>query len=144
MSPILLCRPTASEADVGSMAVEVEPSHQYSIQWNSNRGSDWTNGIWHEVHMKQKCGIEFLHMEKMPPVDIHWCLLNIYGDQTWILTQWGDGWCISAVVCSLYLLQSPWRYIGGITFRATYICAQVYTCTYICVYSCGQRSLQLK
>ena len=31
MTPVLLCRPVASEADVGGMAVEVEPSHQYSV-----------------------------------------------------------------------------------------------------------------
>jgi len=34
-----------------------------------------------EVQMKQRCGIEFLHMEKTAPTDIHWCLLNIYRDQ---------------------------------------------------------------
>ncbi|MEQ5146204.1 hypothetical protein ABN231_18085 [Proteus mirabilis] len=28
---VLLCWPTTSEVDVGGMAVEVEPSHQYSI-----------------------------------------------------------------------------------------------------------------
>ena len=31
MSPMLLSWPTMSEADVGGMAVEVEPSHQYPI-----------------------------------------------------------------------------------------------------------------
>ena len=31
MPPILLCWPMMSEADVGGMAVEVEPSYQYSI-----------------------------------------------------------------------------------------------------------------
>jgi len=31
MPPILLCWPTTSEVDVGDMAVEVEPSHQYSV-----------------------------------------------------------------------------------------------------------------
>ena len=30
MPPILLSWPSMSEADVGGMAVEVEPSHQYS------------------------------------------------------------------------------------------------------------------
>jgi len=30
-NPVLLCWPMASEADVGGQAVEVEPSHQYSI-----------------------------------------------------------------------------------------------------------------
>ena len=35
-----------------------------------------------EVHMKQRCGTEFLHVEKMAPTDIHQHLLNVYGDQT--------------------------------------------------------------
>ena len=35
-----------------------------------------------EVHVKQRCATEFLHMEKMAPTDIHQHLLNIYGDQT--------------------------------------------------------------
>jgi len=34
-----------------------------------------------EMHMKQRCVIEFLPEEKMAPTDIHWHLLNIYGDQ---------------------------------------------------------------
>ena len=33
MPPILLCWPTTSEADVGNMAVEVEPFRQYSIKF---------------------------------------------------------------------------------------------------------------
>ena len=35
-----------------------------------------------EVHMKQRCVIEFLHAEKLAPTDIHQWLLNIDGDQT--------------------------------------------------------------
>ena len=35
-----------------------------------------------EVHMKQRCVNEFLHVEKMAPTDIHQCLLDVYGDQT--------------------------------------------------------------
>jgi len=35
-----------------------------------------------EVHMKQRCVIEFLHAEKNAPNDIHQCVLNVYGDQT--------------------------------------------------------------
>ena len=30
----------------------------------------------------QRCGIEFLHVEKMAPIDIHWYMLDVYGDQT--------------------------------------------------------------
>jgi len=35
-----------------------------------------------EVHMKQRRVTVFLHMKKMASSDIHWCLLNTYGDQT--------------------------------------------------------------
>ena len=34
-----------------------------------------------EVHMKQRCEIEFLHVEKLAPIDIRPCFLNISGDQ---------------------------------------------------------------
>ena len=33
-----------------------------------------------EVHMKQKCVIEFRHAEKNAATDIHWRLLNVDGD----------------------------------------------------------------
>jgi len=32
--------------------------------------------------MKQRRVTEFLHVEKITPIDIHQRLLNIYGDQT--------------------------------------------------------------
>ena len=35
-----------------------------------------------EVHMKQRCKIEFPHADKMAPTDIYQHLLNVYGDQT--------------------------------------------------------------
>ena len=35
-----------------------------------------------ETCMKQRCSTEFLHAEKMAPIDIHWCLLSVSGDQT--------------------------------------------------------------
>ena len=34
-----------------------------------------------EAWMKQRCVTEFLHAEKMAPTDIHWCLLNVDGNQ---------------------------------------------------------------
>jgi len=34
-----------------------------------------------EVRMKERCGIEFLHVEKMAPTDIHRHLLNVFGGQ---------------------------------------------------------------
>ena len=35
-----------------------------------------------EVRMKERCGIEFLHVEKMAPTAIHQHLLNVYSDKT--------------------------------------------------------------
>ena len=53
MPPILLlCWPTLSGAVVGGMAVEAEPSHQYSLTCychvrDGSRGAVWQNDIWH-------------------------------------------------------------------------------------------------
>ena len=52
MPPILLCWPVMSEVDVGGMAVQVEPSHQYSVTFryrvtDGSRGAAWHNGIWY-------------------------------------------------------------------------------------------------
>lgn len=49
--PILLRWPTVSEADVGSMAVEVESSHQYSVIFCSHakdgsRGAEWHRSVY--------------------------------------------------------------------------------------------------
>ena len=50
-----------------------------------------------EVHMKQRCVTEFLHAEINAPIDIHWCLVNVDGDQT-VDVSTVRRWCISAVV----------------------------------------------
>lgn len=34
-----------------------------------------------QVHMRQRCVTEFLHAEKVAPIDIHQPLLNVDGDQ---------------------------------------------------------------
>ena len=57
--PILWCWPMMSEADVGGMAVEVEPSHQYSITFccyvtDGSRGAVWQNAIWHGNAYEEK------------------------------------------------------------------------------------------
>jgi len=35
-----------------------------------------------EVCLEKRCGVEFLHVEKIASFNIHLYLLNIYGDQT--------------------------------------------------------------
>jgi len=47
-----------------------------------------------EERMKQKGGTGFLHVEKIAPTDIHWYLLNVYGDQAVdgsTVKWWGGG-----------------------------------------------------
>jgi len=50
-----------------------------------------------EVHMKQRCGLEFLHVEIIARMDIHWHLLNIYGAWRVDVSTVRGGWCILAV-----------------------------------------------
>ena len=59
MHPVLLYWPIISEANVGSMAVDAEPPHQYSIifcccKTDGGRGTVWQNGIWHGSVYKAK------------------------------------------------------------------------------------------
>ena len=95
--PVFLPRPMMSEADVGVMAVEVEPSHQYSVTYcyHVTDGSRGASDM--EVWMKQKFVTEFLHVEKMALIDICQHLLNVYGDRTVHVGTVRSGWCASAV-----------------------------------------------
>ena len=90
MPPILFCWPTTSEAVGGGMAVEVKSFHQYPITFcycaqKAEEGCSDKMLSKMEVRMKHSCVIEFLRLEKKKKpahIDIHCCLLNIYGDQT--------------------------------------------------------------
>ena len=88
MPPILLCWPMMSEEDVGGIAAEDEPSHQYSITFcchetDGSRGGVWQNGVWHgSVYEAKLC-------HWIPPCGkngtywpIHQYQLKVYGDQT--------------------------------------------------------------
>ena len=55
-----------------------------------------------EVPIKQRCGNEFLHMEKMAPTVNHWCLQIFLETKQWMRACWGGGWCISAVVTATW------------------------------------------
>ena len=73
MPPISSHWPTTSEADVGGMAVEAEPSHQYSITicccvTDGSRGALWQSGDGHgsadeakECHWIPPCGKDGTH-----------------------------------------------------------------------------------
>jgi len=105
MPPISLSLSMISEADGGCMAEEAEPSHQCSIIFccrvtDSRRERLWQNGIWggsaYEAqvsHWIPPCG------KKISPTEIHWHLLKsgFMEAEQWMWTQWGSGWCISAV-----------------------------------------------
>ena len=66
-----------SEADVGGMAVEGElsdntPLHVVAMWQMAGKGySDKTVSDM-EVHVKQRYGIEFLHVETFLPIDFQW------------------------------------------------------------------------
>jgi len=84
----LWCWPTMTKANVGDVAVEVEPSHQYSTfyfvatwQMAAEGQSDKVMSDM-KVHMKKRCVTGFLHEEEKVPINIHWHLLNISRDQT--------------------------------------------------------------
>ena len=76
-----------SEVDVGSLAVEVEPSHQYSVMFcchetDSSSWAAWHNSAWHESTFEAQvcywippCRNNCTHWHSSTPV-------NIYGDQT--------------------------------------------------------------
>ena len=71
------------------LALEVEPSLPSSIplhfvaMWQiAAQGQSDTVVSDMEVCVKQRYGTEFLHAEIIAHTDIHWYLLNIYGDQS--------------------------------------------------------------
>jgi len=83
MPPILFFWPTTSEADVGGMAVDAEPSQQYPVTCCCCV-TDGTCDM--EVHLKQRCVTELLLVEEKAPTDIHRHLLNVYEDQTVVVS----------------------------------------------------------
>ena len=73
MPPVLWYWPTTPEADVDSIAVEVEPSLQWHFvaMWQmAAEGQSDKMPSDMEVQMKQMCGTE-LHAEKVAHVDVH-------------------------------------------------------------------------
>jgi len=79
MPPMLLRWPATPEANVGVMAVEVEPSHYMFHYMLLPCGRLRQTDSLTQQRLKWKClrcGIEFLHVVKMAPTDIKH-LLNI-------------------------------------------------------------------
>ena len=72
---------------LGGMAVEVETSHRLSVTCfacvtDGSRGAQSDKMVFDvKLSIKQRCVIEFLHEEKIAPIDFHQCLLNVDGDQ---------------------------------------------------------------
>jgi len=100
------CWPMTSEVDVGGMAVEVEPSHQYSITCchvtDGSRGAVWQKDVWHGGMYEAKVHHWIPTRGKMTLIDIHWCLLYISGDQQWVWVHWDKGCCVSGVVAETW------------------------------------------
>lgn len=102
MPPISLCCPMISQADVGGMAVQAEPS-QYPIACcccvtDGSRGAVWQSSICHGsmdeakvCHWIPPCG-------KNGTTDIHQHFLNADGAQTVAVSTVRGGWCVSALL----------------------------------------------
>ena len=115
---ILFRWPKMSEADIGGMTVEVEPLH-ISAMWQmaaEGQSDKMTSDM--GVHVA-----EFLHAGKMAPTDIHWHLLNGYGDhnhgckhsevvgsafQEWWQQQW-----VTSTGTDVYELVDELLFIAG-------------------------------
>lgn len=98
-APILFCQPTKSEADVGGMAVEVEPSYQYPVTFccpTETAAESDKMVLDMEVLIKQRAATIFLHAEKLALTDIYQHLLNVYRDQLVDVSTVRCGWCASA------------------------------------------------
>ena len=87
---------------VGEMVVEVEytniPSHFVAVWQMVAEGKPDKMVSDMGVHMKQRCGTEFLWWKKWHPLtfmDACWIFMDT---KQWMWAQWGSGWCISAVV----------------------------------------------
>ena len=117
--PILLCCPTRWGMDIDGMEVVAEPSHQHPITFSCHATDDgsrvWQNGVWHGCMYEVKvCHWIFL-VEKVAPIDIHQCLLNVCGyehsegvgsafqqgqqQQEWQATFWTAVWIFTSVAC---------------------------------------------
>ena len=99
MPPILLCWPTTWEADVGGMAVEVEPSHHYPVTFcccvtDGSRGAVWQNTMWHGS--VQEATTESLHVEKCHPLTFTDVYRRYTETKQWMWAQW-DGGAVSGI-----------------------------------------------
>jgi len=70
----------------GSTGWTIPPISHYMLllcdRWQQ-RGTVWQHGVWHGSMEETKVSKWIPPgRKKMAPVDIHWCLLNISGDQT--------------------------------------------------------------
>jgi len=128
MPPILWCLPTMSEVDTDGMTVKVEPSHQYSRTFfccgtDVNRGVVWQNSIWHGSEDEAKVCNWIPPCGNMAPTDIHWCLLNDYGDQS-VHVSTARQWVV---------FQQQWQQIT--------ICEDVYECSMQDLSHCLQKCI---
>ena len=84
MLSVLWCLSVTSETDVGGMAAEAGPSHQYSITCCchatcGSRGIVWQDGVWHGSAYEAKywnwippCGNNFTHGQSSTVAECLW------------------------------------------------------------------------
>jgi len=105
---------------VVDIPVEIELSHQYSVTFccsvtGTAQGQSDKMASDMKMRMKQRCAIEFLHMENIAPIDIHWCFLNICRVQK-VDVSTVEWWvvCFSSGDCNVKdKLHSRWPWWSG-------------------------------
>jgi hypothetical protein len=103
MPPVLLCWSTTSEVDVGDMTVEVEPSRQYAVKFCCHATDDSRRAVWHGSEYGAKvCNWIPSYKKKLHPVTLIDACWTFTETKQWMLTQWGCGWCVSAVATATW------------------------------------------
>ena len=100
MPLILLCWPTISKVDVSGMAVEVKPSHQYSITFcccltdgSLTKGSLTWECIWSNNVELNSSTQKKKKWHPLTFIDTGWMLMET---KQWLWAPWGGEWCTSA------------------------------------------------
>ena len=98
MPLILLSWPMTSEVDVVGIAVDSDPSHQYSITFcchvtDGNREAAWQNSIWHGSVYEAKV-YHWIPPCRKNRTHICWTFMDT---KQWMWAQWSGRCCVSAV-----------------------------------------------
>ena len=95
-----------SEADVGDMAVEAEPSRQYSVKFCCRATDDGRGAVRHGSAYEAKvCNWIPPCRKKLHPMTFINASWTFTETKQWTLTQWRGGWHVSAVATATWKMS---------------------------------------